>query len=304
MIMWKIGKELCPGYLLMMAYEENATLTDKTYENICFRLIVLKKGTLIMTINDKNVVVTAPSILCLNDEDKISVNSTSSYEVNIIYFHPSVINSTFDLDNIFKEKFEGECPVSIYQDRTWLFPFIKRNESFFGCINIGISALPFVSRLLEKIKRELGGELSEYWPCKCRSYLIEILILLEQKYDEDCHEEESLEYENLSKDLIPVLDFIHSNYSSKITLNLLTKKFNINRNDLNQRFVDLTGSTPIAYLINHRLKIASGMLTNTVVPVYEICERVGFGDLTNFSRSFKKCYGESPASFRKRYSII
>lgn len=304
MIMWKVGNKLCPGYLLMVAYEENAKLSDQIYKNICFRLVILKKGTLIMRINDKNIVVTAPSILCLSDKDEIAVNSTSTYELSIIYFHPSVINSNFDLDNIFKNKFEGEYPAFIYQDRTWFLPFIQRNNSFFGCINIGMSALPFVSRLLAKLKRELDGELSEYWPCKCRSYLIEILILLQQKYDEGYHEEESLEYENLSKDLIPILDFIHSNYASKITLDTLTKKFNINRNDLNQNFAKLIGSSPIAYLINHRLKIASSMLTNTAVPVYEICERVGFGDITNFSRSFKKCYGESPASFRKKYSVL
>ncbi len=164
--------------------------------------------------------------------------------------------------------------------------------------------LPFVNKLLEKIKRELSGEFSAYWPCKCRSYLIELLILVQQKYDEGCHEEEAPEYESDFQDIVPVMDFIHSNYASRITLDILTQKFNINRNDLNQRFAKFTGSSPIAYLISHRLKIASSMLTNTVVPVYEVCERVGFGDFTNFSRSFKKHYGESPASFRKKYRVI
>ncbi len=121
MVQWKVGKEFCIGYELMMDYEENAILSGISYRGICFRLLILKKGTLIITINGKNTVINAPAILCLNDKDEITINSTSAYELSIIYFHPNVINSSFDLENIFQDKFEGDPH----------FLFIRTEHGFF-----------------------------------------------------------------------------------------------------------------------------------------------------------------------------
>jgi len=44
--------------------------------------------------------------------------------------------------------------------------------------------------------------------------------------------------------------------------------------------------------------MASVMLKDTLLPVSEVMERVGFNDSTHFSRTFKKYMGLSPSEFR------
>ena len=61
--------------------------------------------------------------------------------------------------------------------------------------------------------------------------------------------------------------------------------------------------TVIAYIIDLRLRIASTMLSDTDLPIAEIAERTGCGDISYFERIFKKKYTESPTSYRNQRRI-
>ena len=64
-------------------------------------------------------------------------------------------------------------------------------------------------------------------------------------------------------------------------------------------FAAVLGVTPHQYLLRARLRRAARLLAESDQPVTDIAYQVGFGDLSNFVRSFRRAAGVSPRSFRR-----
>ncbi|WP_026869075.1 helix-turn-helix domain-containing protein [Inquilinus limosus] len=64
-------------------------------------------------------------------------------------------------------------------------------------------------------------------------------------------------------------------------------------------FAASLGVTPHQYLLRARLRRAARLLAEEARPVTEIAYEVGFGDLSNFVRSFHRAAGVSPQRFRR-----
>jgi AraC-like DNA-binding protein len=57
--------------------------------------------------------------------------------------------------------------------------------------------------------------------------------------------------------------------------------------------------TPHQYLVRARLRRAARLLADAERPITDIAYDVGFGDLSNFVRTFHRAAGVSPRGFRK-----
>jgi AraC-like DNA-binding protein len=303
MVKWTTGKEYYVDFTLMLAINQKEYFSDGSSCNLYFRIILIEEGSINITINGINNTLVAPCIICLNDKDTAMPIDQSSYKAKSIYFHPSAINYYFDLENIYTDPEDFRISQSIYQDKNFLIPFLERCNLYKGFINVDAEIAGKVKILSNKIKRELESQPDQFWPCRSRSYFIEILIALEMCFHNMISEEDTIQKNKDDIDIENILEYIYINYSKKITLDSLSKKFNINRTTLNRRFLELAGSTVIAYLINHRLMVANSILKNTSVPIKEISDRTGFNDIANFSRAFKKQYGISPSNFRKNDNL-
>ncbi len=63
-------------------------------------------------------------------------------------------------------------------------------------------------------------------------------------------------------------------------------------------FAEVLGVTPHQYLIRARLRRAARLLADDAMPITEIAFDVGFGDLSNFVRTFRRAAGVPPRAFR------
>jgi len=63
-------------------------------------------------------------------------------------------------------------------------------------------------------------------------------------------------------------------------------------------FARVTGVTPHQYLVRSRLRRAARLLARDAAPIADIAYEVGFGDLSNFIRTFRRASGVSPRHFR------
>jgi AraC family transcriptional regulator len=59
------------------------------------------------------------------------------------------------------------------------------------------------------------------------------------------------------------------------------------------------GVTPHQYLLRVRLRHAARLLVDPVRPITDVALAVGFADLSNFIRSFRRAAGVSPSAFRR-----
>lgn len=104
---------------------------------------------------------------------------------------------------------------------------------------------------------------------------------------------------NTGKDdmVSPILTYINANYNKHITLDELAKKAGYSKSRFSHIFSETTGTTPIKYQNDIRLKTACELLTSGI-SVSETAFSCGFSDALYFSRIFKKKYGLSPNEFK------
>jgi AraC-like DNA-binding protein len=92
---------------------------------------------------------------------------------------------------------------------------------------------------------------------------------------------------------------MHRDPARPWTVASLAQVAHLSRAAFAQRFVELTGDSPIAYLAEHRMRLAASMLRDEGLSPGEVAYRVGYGSLAAFSRAFKRVTGSSPGAARR-----
>lgn len=105
-------------------------------------------------------------------------------------------------------------------------------------------------------------------------------------------------------DKIPLLiRYIEKHFDEDITADSLAALVYMSKSGVFYHFKKATGKSPIAYLNEYRLTIASDLLLNTTRSVTDISSSVGIRDPLYFSRLFKNKYRLSPREYRSRTSV-
>jgi AraC-like DNA-binding protein len=81
---------------------------------------------------------------------------------------------------------------------------------------------------------------------------------------------------------------------------MLASEAGISRVHLHRKLKELTNQTTRDFIRNLRLKQAARLLAIGHDNISEISERVGFSNVSIFSRAFKETYGMSPKAYREQ----
>ena len=76
----------------------------------------------------------------------------------------------------------------------------------------------------------------------------------------------------------------------------------VNYSYLSNLFKQETGDTLSNYLLTQRMKKAKELLTDPILTVAEISQRVGYHNVKTFYSTFKKYFNESPRSYQQRHT--
>jgi len=90
-----------------------------------------------------------------------------------------------------------------------------------------------------------------------------------------------------------ILDHINANLHEDLAIDKLAARFYMSRYHLMHKFRQLTGYTVHSYILQKRL-IKADSLIRSGTPALQASEMSGFGDYSNFVRSYKKFFGASP----------
>lgn len=93
-------------------------------------------------------------------------------------------------------------------------------------------------------------------------------------------------------------DYIDSCYTSEITLHQLSQVTLMNSAYFLRQFKKHFGTTPYQYLMQKRMCAALDMIHKTEMPVVDVCNAVGYEDVSSFAKLFKKYHGISPERYR------
>ena len=95
------------------------------------------------------------------------------------------------------------------------------------------------------------------------------------------------------------LALLHKEPAHPWTIAMLAKRIGTSRTRLAERFRELLGESPMAYLTQWRLKQAAEILTSTQDSVAEVAAAVGYGSEAALNRAFKREFDCPPAQFRR-----
>ncbi len=95
------------------------------------------------------------------------------------------------------------------------------------------------------------------------------------------------------------LSAMHERPSRGWTLDELAQAVHSSRSVLAQRFQELVGQSPMQYLTQWRMLLASNLLRRSNVPLSQVAEEVGYLTDAAFSRAFRREFGLPPAAWRR-----
>ncbi len=96
------------------------------------------------------------------------------------------------------------------------------------------------------------------------------------------------------------LKLIHGNYRDPMDVEKLSGIVNMSPSAFHRAFKKVTSSSPIQYLKKTRLDNARTILMERGLRVNEVATAVGYESTTQFSREFKRYFGDSPVNYTGR----
>lgn len=94
------------------------------------------------------------------------------------------------------------------------------------------------------------------------------------------------------------IEYINTHYSEKGCINSLAQKQGVTKRYLSRIFAKYSNITPREHLIRARIEQSKSLLRGTKMPITEIGNSVGYEDVMQFSKIFKKYTGISPTAYR------
>lgn len=287
------------GYLFPAKVTEGLSgLKDKAAGDF-YKIIYIKSGSSHFVMNGREFILTGASTICMNEKDEICFYHINEAVVRILWFQPQVINSSFTVETINDPL--RKLSITEQQDLYYMLQFLPGAAPTLKILSLHTIDSTLIEHKLTLLKELLAKQDSNCWPCRCRSYLFEILFCLARQEEEE-EISDLLHYDTYSRLAVDVIYYLQSSYSQKITVERLAEEFHTNRTSLLNNFKKYTGQSVNQYLIQLRLSMASTLLRDTELSVEEICERTGFSDISYFSKVFKKKLNHTPSEYRKIYN--
>ncbi len=260
----------------------------------CFWLGLMYAGEATLEVDGRRIRVTAPCFLCFDDRHSPRLIRKRGVRCDSVYFEPTFLNISMTSELIHSESYEA---LAAEHDLFLLTPFTDTGHFAFPLLDECIGK---VKEMYAGMERELTRQSDWFWTCRGRSYLTELIFLLEYAYSFTLQMERgegtvAARNSYLQKALI----YIGGHFSEDVSLADIVGAASINHTSLTRLFKEELGMSPIEYLWEHRLRIARRQLEFTALPIKDISARCGFKTVQHFSRRFLEATGETPSTFRQ-----
>jgi YesN/AraC family two-component response regulator len=181
--------------------------------------------------------------------------------------------------------------------------------------HIPILVLSAKSRTLDKIELyKIGADNYLQKPFDMEELQVIVSNLLEQR--RKLRETFKAAVFESKEDSVDVADFLEDSFmmdlaetleqhlgNSNFTIVELCQELSVGRNQLQKKVKALTNMTPVEFVRSFRIKHAYELLKDGKHSVSEVAYKVGFNNLSYFTRMFKKQFGVLPSSILNKYEI-
>lgn len=281
------------GRIIPIQCVKDDTFRDLAIKDSCFLLVIIYEGTAKFQVGDSSFEATAPCFVCFDELNSPKILKKRGVKCDSIYFNPTFFNVNMTFSRVHSEKYDQ---LALAHDLFLLEPFTDTIRYVFP---VADAYLDNLKRLFSMLENELKEQSDWYWSCRCRSYFIELMLLLERTYgligqNGPIGSSNKILNPHLKKAVI----YIENNYRQAITLEDVVKAASLNHSTLTQLFKNELDMTPIEYVWYHRLIVAKKFIEFTNLPIKDIVSRCGFKTTQHFTRKFEEQFGNNPTTFR------
>lgn len=180
--------------------------------------------------------------------------------------------------------------------RKYVYPFLSRGKAY-QCFDPSVPWQEVCIRLIRKIFDVQGsGEMEEL---RTAEYLLALWNGMYPYLLPDRDARISAAGRTNQARLQIMMQYIQEHYRENIRLEDIAETVHVGRSSALQIFHQGIRQSPVAYLIQYRLKQAALLLAETEKKISAIAEETGFESAGYFCRKFKELYGTSPLQYRK-----
>lgn len=225
--------------------------------------------------------------------DIILVQPSNMHSIHPIADKEQVTDTfSIHLDNL------GRSTIDSYSQR-YLQPIHNGHFQLTNRIQVDMPGYDKIKTCLFEIF-DLVKEEKLYYDMMLKSKLHEFLYLLfkfryvNRHYTDDTYQK----YQKLKR----LIDYINTHYAENLTIPFLADYFGYSRTHFMTIFKQHTGSSCLEFLLQVRLNKACELLVRSPLPIQTIASQVGFSNLSNFNRQFKKNYQLTPKQYRNQFN--
>lgn len=244
-----------------------------------YELIVVTEGTLYLRYMDEDFIVEAGSYLILPPSKSKRTGLKKAYS-SFYWAHFTVDAKNF--------------PSRISQNE---FSSYERADCF---IMPQTGTVPRLEKMVVQMKQLQDLERNKYPDITLNATITAILTELYGQLSA----ESSQEYDPIGNKQIysDIADYIRRNISRNIKISEIADSFGYSPKYLSHLFSEIRGISLKQFIMAQKIETASFFLTDTDRSITEIASEVGFSDMHNFSRTFKKITGLTPSAYRNTYA--
>lgn len=259
-------------------YKDEPTLEVEYHNHDFYEVFFFISGKVTYIIEGKTYRLKPGDIILINNKElhKPLIESGEDYERIVVWIDPGYI-------------------ASLCTDSTdLLMCFESSARKKYNLLRPGAESLQNLKNIF--LKLEMANNSSGFGCSILRNvYLTELIVYLNRAYLDTREEEIEIDIA-YNKKISEMIKYINLNLNEDLSLETLSAKFYISKYHLLREFKKNTGYTIHRYIQQKRLIIAKILLKENM-KVTEVCMRCGFGDYSNFIRSFKKEFGISPKKY-------
>lgn len=249
--------------------------------------------------------VLSGKVICTIGDEVIEAAEGEGFFINANTLHmerPADGNWPHMVTVCFRPEFIGDCGSDLIYEK-YISPFLDGNAPR-GMKLTG--EILWQGKILSAVRELFSMSVSKEWghELKCRNIVSEmwygLAVNLRPEVLGGAETQPGSPQEKRLKDMI---EFIHENYRSELSVQDIARSANISLSECFRCFRELIGSQPMTYLNDYRLRKAAELLLGTDMQITEVCFACGFNHISYFGKVFRKCYGVTPRQFRLNEKI-
>lgn len=261
---------------------------DRHWHNYV-EILFIARGTYHLEINLEDHILSEGDICILNSEELHQITGKCFDTIHdVLLFNPQILD--FSYADEWEERF--------------IAPFLSQAVIFQNILHPADSGYsdirPLILRLMDMALRKEEG-----WYIRCKLLLLELFALM-TRHHLLLSSKDALSATDARKidRYKTIISYIEEHYREPISLKQLADMIPCNSQYLCRFFREISGMSPIRYLISCRLEKACTLLLHTSQPVTEIALDCGFENISYFIRQFKADKGCTPKEYRRRAKIF